>query len=100
MASRDENEGWVITNLASGYKVKIKTQSYRARKTSRNWLHSVKGHGSNVEALNTYIAKKSEHIAYFTDYLDLIKLYANRINGAVVYNDYTDDIDMIKTLKV
>lgn len=100
MASRDENEGWVITNLASGYKVKIKTQSYRARKTLRNWLHSVKGHGSNVEAINTYIDKKSEHIAYFTEYLDLIKLYANKINGEVMYNDYTDDIDMIKTLKV
>lgn len=100
MASRDENEGFVITNLASGYKIKIKTQSYRARKTLRNWLHSVKGHGSNVAALNTYIDKKSEHIAYFTEYLDLIKLYANKINGEVMYNDYTADIDMIKTLKV
>lgn len=100
MSSRDENEGWVITNLASGYKVKIKTQSYRARKTLRNWLHSVKGHGRNVEALKIYIDKKSEHYAYFTDYLDLINLYADQINGDIDYNDYTNDIDMIKTLKI
>lgn len=99
MSSREENEGLVITNLATGYKVKIKTQTYRARKTLRNWLHSVKGHGHNVEALKMYIDKRSERESYFTEYLDLIWLYTDIINGEIIYNDYTNDIDMLKTIK-
>lgn len=94
-----DSEGYVITNLDTGYKVKIKSQTYKARKILRNWLHAVKGHGINIEALKAYVSKKAEHNDYYTPYLDLIQTSIDKINGNVIYNEYTGDIDMIKTLE-